>query len=277
MGGVKLKPENGLARGAAYDMLGHMESFYDKPDYYDLAFSWRDIKKEVDLFEECIQRFSKIPVRRMLELASGTSPHLEELAGRGYSYTGLDLSRAMVLWSEAKARKHGIEAHFIEADMADFCISEPADFVFTMCGSLYTKSTADFLSHLECVAKALRPGGLYFLDWCINFEWNQPKGEQKWKMKRKGVEIRVRFSEEITDPASQIARHRLIGELNDRGERHHFESVNTVRVILPQEFLLFLEKSGKFEFVGWWNNWDLERPMEEEESANRPITLIRRL
>jgi len=257
-------------------MLGFMESFYDQPDFYDLAFSWRDIGKEVDVFEECFRRFSKVPVKRVLELASGTSPHLAELSRRGYNYTGLDLARAMVLWSGAKAHKLGIDASFIQADMADFSIGEPVDFVFTMCGSLYTKSTPEFISHLDSVAKALRPGGLYLLDWCINFEWNQPKREQKWKMKRKGVEIKVRFLEEVVDPASQIANHRLIGDLVDRGEKHHFESVNTVRVILPQEFLLFLEKCGKFEFLGWWNNWDLERPMESEENVSRPITLIRR-
>jgi SAM-dependent methyltransferase len=253
-----------------------MESLYDQPEYYDLAFSWRDMAKEVDLFEECFRRFSGIPVKRVLELASGTSPHLEELARRGYAYTGLDLSRAMVLWSEAKARRLGIEAHFIQADMADFCIPEPADFVFTMCGSLYARSTAEVMSHFECVARALRPGGLYLLDWCINFEWNQPKGEQKWKMKRGGEEIRVRFKEEIIDPASQLVRHRLTGDLRRGDETRRFESTNTVRVILPQEFLLLLEKAGHFEFLGWWNSWDLDRPMEREKSADRPITLIRR-
>ena len=254
-----------------------MEDFYDNPEYYDLAFSWRDIAREVDVFEECFRRYSKISVKRVLELGSGTSPHLEELSGRGYHYTGLDTSAPMVHWSEEKAGRLGIDACFIEADMADFELTEPVDFVFTMCGSLYTKSTSGLLSHLECVARALRPGGLYFLDWCINFEWNQPKGEQKWKMTREGVEIRVRFNEEIVDPASQIVRHRLTGDLKDGEREHHFESVNTVRVILPQEFLLFLEKTGAFEFIGWWNNWDLERPMEKEESADRPITLIRRV
>ncbi len=218
-----------------------MENLYDNPDYYDLAFSWRNIAKEVDVFEECFRRYSEIPVKRVLELASGTSPHLEELSRRGYTYTGLDLSRAMVSWSRAKARKLGIDARFIEADMVDFRLPQPVDFVFTMCGSLYAKSTDEFLEHLESVAKALRRGGLYFLDWCINFEWNQPKGEQRWKMERDGVEIAVRFLEEVTDPAS-----------------------------------LLLDKSGKFDFVGWWNDWDLARPMENETSANRPITLVRR-
>jgi len=266
----------GLERPPASVMLGFVDNFYDNPEYYDLAFSWRDIAGEVDFLEECFARYSRIPVRHVLELASGTSPHIEELSMRGYRYTGLDISKAMVKWSEAKARDLGIDATFIEADMADFNLSEPVDFVVTMCGSLYTRSTAGFMSHLRSVARALRPGGLYFLDWCINFEWNQPKGEQRWKMKRRGVEMKLRFIEEVIDPASQIARHRLIGDLNDRGREHHFESRNTVRVILPQEFLLHLEKCGEFEFLGWWNNWDLKRPMEKEESANRPVTLIRR-
>lgn len=254
-----------------------METFYDNPEYYDLAFSWRDLAREVDVLEECIRSYSRIPVKRVLELASGTSPHLEELSKRGYHYTGLDINRAMVDWSKEKAGRLGIDAHFIQADMADFRIPEPVDFAFTMCGSLYTKSTGEFVSHLDSIAAALRPGGLYFLDWCINFEWNQPKTEQKWKINRNGVEITVSFREKVIDLASQIAEHRLVGDLKESGREHHLESVDTIRVLLPQEFLLFLERSGTFEFVGWWNSWDLERPMEKEATADRPIVLIRRI
>jgi SAM-dependent methyltransferase len=254
-----------------------MENFYDHPEYYDLAFSWRDMKKEVDVFEECFRRYSGIPVRRVLELASGTSPHLEELSRRGYHYTGLDLNKAMVLWSESKARRLGIDAAFIEGDMAGFCLPEPVDFVFTMCGSLYVHSTAELLSHLNSVARALKPGGLYFLDWCINFEWNRAKAEQKWEIERGGVKIGVRFNEKVLDTASQTAEYRLEGDIEDGGRRLHLESVDTVRVVLPQEFRLLVEKCGMFEFMGWWNYWDLDRPMEEEVEVSRPITLIRRI
>lgn len=38
-------------------------NLYDYPEYYEIAFSYRDIKKEVDVFEECFRRFSKIQVR----------------------------------------------------------------------------------------------------------------------------------------------------------------------------------------------------------------------
>ena len=81
---------------------------------------------------------------------------------------------------------------------------------------------------------------------------------------------------EIIDRASQLARHRLAAEVTDRGETRSFESVDMVRVILPQEFLLLVEKSGKFECVGWWNNWDLNQPIEKAEKIDRPIAVIRR-
>lgn len=41
-------------------------SLYEKPYYYDVAFSFRDIRKEVGFFEQCIRKFSKIKVEKVL-------------------------------------------------------------------------------------------------------------------------------------------------------------------------------------------------------------------
>ncbi len=32
-------------------------SLYDYPRYYEIAFSFRDIKQEIDFFEECFRRY----------------------------------------------------------------------------------------------------------------------------------------------------------------------------------------------------------------------------
>jgi hypothetical protein len=60
---------------------------YDNPKYYEIAFSFRDIPAEVDVLEECFKWFSKIPVKSVLELGCGNSPHMEELVKRGYQYS----------------------------------------------------------------------------------------------------------------------------------------------------------------------------------------------
>ena len=65
-----------------------MESIYSFPHYYEIAFSYRDIPAEVDVMEEAIAKYSKIPVNTVLELACGNSPHMLELIDRG-TYYGL--------------------------------------------------------------------------------------------------------------------------------------------------------------------------------------------
>jgi SAM-dependent methyltransferase len=76
---------------------------YHNPKYYELAFSFRDIPAEVDVFEALIKQYSRIPVTQVLELGCGPAPHLEELVRRGYTYVGLDLSRSMLAYAQKKA------------------------------------------------------------------------------------------------------------------------------------------------------------------------------
>jgi len=61
-----------------------MTDIYDFPIYYDIAFSFRDIGKEVDVFEECIRQFSRIKVKTVLELGCGNCSHTATLCDRGY-------------------------------------------------------------------------------------------------------------------------------------------------------------------------------------------------
>jgi len=79
------------------------QDLYTNPKYYDLAFcSFRDTKHEVNVIEECIHRYSRIPVKRVLEIACGPSPNLKELVQRGYEYTGIDINQSMVNYIRKK-------------------------------------------------------------------------------------------------------------------------------------------------------------------------------
>ena len=257
-----------------------MKNLYDHPKYYEIAFSFRDIKREVDVFEECFRRYSKIPVRRALELGSGNSPHLEELARRGYEYLGLDINPVMLDYAQKRAEAHGISATFMQADMRHFSLETPVDFVYVMLASLFTESTEDVLSHFSAVAKALKAGGLYFLDWCVNFQWGDMSDvrEQSWTMEKEEVKVDVRvLNEGVIDRVAQINQHKILADVDDHGKQIHLENVEVGRTIFPQEFLLLVEKSKKFEFIGWWNNWNLEEPIEKAARIDRPITLIRRI
>jgi len=81
-----------------------MNDVYNNPKYYEIAFSYRDIAAEVDVFEQVIKLFSHIPVSKVFEIGCGPAPHLEEITRRGYQYTGLDLNPAMLEYSRNKLR-----------------------------------------------------------------------------------------------------------------------------------------------------------------------------
>lgn len=251
-------------------------SLYDFPRYYDVAFSFRDIPHEAKVFDECFRRYSKIRIRRVLELGSGTSPHLEEWEKRGIEYVGIDTSKIMLSYARKNARNLAMDATLIKADMRNFSFRRRVDFAYTMLGSLFAKSTSDVRSHLRSVASALNPGGLYFLDWCVNFQWGEAAPIQRWTVEKEKVRVKMKFESEILNRATQMIRNTLTADVDDAGKRLHLESVEDTRTVFPQEFLLLAEESDKFEFVGWWNHWNLREPVDKATRISRPVALIRR-
>jgi SAM-dependent methyltransferase len=254
-----------------------LKRLYDYPVYYETAFSFRDIRREADVFDECIKQYSRIPVRRVLELGAGIAPHMGEWARREIEYVGIDTNEKMLDYARSKAEKLRITATLLSADMRSFSPHRTVDFAYTMLGSLYAQTTEDVNSHFNSVGRALNPGGLYFLDWCVNFQWADPSNaDQSWKIERGPVKIEVRFRSEVFNRAAQTVKNTLIANIDDAGKLLKLETEDVVRTIFPQEFLLLMERSKKFEFLGWWNDWKLNTPIEKATRISRPIVLLRR-
>jgi SAM-dependent methyltransferase len=256
---------------------GDSSKLYDNPKYYEIAFSFRDISAEVDLFQTCIKRFSHIPVKSVLELGCGNCPHMEELVRRGYQYSGLDISRAMLEYSAEKAKGMGAEVDLMYADMNDFSLNKEVDFVYLLLGSLSVRNTTELSRHFDCVAKALKKGGLYLLDWCIQFDppWTT-EGGGAWEMERDGIKVKTTVSWKPINRVHQTFEEIITQKVDDHGKQLEIVDKDVKRAIFPQEFLLFISGRSEFEFVGWWNNWDLDQPLEKAEEIDRPIVLVRR-
>ncbi|HHM12008.1 MAG TPA: class I SAM-dependent methyltransferase, partial [Planctomycetaceae bacterium] len=68
-----------------------LKSWYDFPQYYDLAFR-DETKREADFFEAAFSKYARRPVRRVLEPACGSGRLVAEMARRGYALEAFDLS-----------------------------------------------------------------------------------------------------------------------------------------------------------------------------------------
>lgn len=250
---------------------------YNQPLYYEIAFSFVNPKKQVDNFEKIIKKFSKIKVKRFLDIACGPALQLREIAKRGYEAIGLDLSRKMLGYLKRKAKKEGIKIEAVEADMTKFKLKNKADFAFIMMGSLVVKSNDEFLSHLDSVALSLNKGGLYFIQ---NKYLDYEEAKASWKMEKDGIKVKTTYKSDFKNALNQIYAEKITLEVNDNGKRRKFINKRDVKFIFPQEFKTLVEFNNKFEFLGWWkatpNVWDLNKPLEKAKNLNGNIILLRK-
>ena len=250
---------------------------YDYPKYYEAAFSFRDIAAETAFMAQAIDRYSAVPVERVLEIACGPAPHAGELIRRGYRYVGMDINRAMLNYAGTAWKHVSPRPVLFEADMVRFDSPEPADFAFVMLGSLYLNSIEEMQSHFDSIASALKPGGLYFLDCCIQFsDLMVPVHASRVHTTAKEISVESAFDIRLLDPARQIYEETWRVNIDDRGEHHRFEMVERNKAIFPQEFLLFINQRTDFDFVGWWQDWDFNLPITTGCAPTRPFALIRR-
>lgn len=251
-------------------------TLHEKPEYFEIAFSFRDVNREVETLAELARRFGDKPVARLLEIGCGTAPHLEAIARQGWEYVGVDNDPAMLSRVEEKAKALGTAAKGLKADMTGFDLAAPVDMAVAFIGSLYVASNEQLNSHFDAMGRALRPGGLYVLDRCIDMMPGVDITED-WEEERDGIHVRFNYTALNVNRAAQTYEEWLRIEVNDHGATGTFEKRALRRAIYPQEFLLYIGQRPDFEFVGWWDDWDLNRPIEEAGPNPRPLALLMRI
>jgi SAM-dependent methyltransferase len=142
-------------------------SIYKYPDIFRRAHLERpgEIPAEVIFLEQVWKRHRKLPTLRVLDIASGDSPHGRLLAGDGFDVVGIDRSLTMIASGRAKARglrnlrlyRRAIERFRLPERPFDAAIFMSETFPVII-------ENADLLSHLRSVGRALKRGGLYCID-----------------------------------------------------------------------------------------------------------------
>jgi len=238
---------------------------YDYPQYYEIAFGYQDVKRQVDFFEEVGKKYCKAKSRRFLDIGCGPSLQLREIAKRGYEAVGLDTNQNMLRYLSQKAAEEGLKIETVNADMKYFKLERKCDFAFTLSGSLYVNSNQEFMTHLKCVANALNDGGIYLLEnVALEVGLNH---RQEWVMKKDDVEVKTVFEAETVDVIRQISQERLTFEVNDKGEAKKLVSVTKSKDFAPQEFKTLVELSECFKFIGFFKHLSLT-PLRENERNN---------
>ena len=138
-------------------------TFYDRiAKYYDY------VQHGVTRYEkealEIDNIFRPHQVDTILDLACGTGSHVLELAKLGYRCTGQDTSVEMLEMAKKKAVESSLEIEFIKGDMCAYGLERKFDAVLGLYAFTSLVSAEAFHAGLSSAGKAVRPGGLFYLN-----------------------------------------------------------------------------------------------------------------
>jgi ubiquinone/menaquinone biosynthesis C-methylase UbiE len=259
-----------------------MDALYKNPDYYKIAFSdvfERDIPTQADIMEKAIEQYSLVPVKTLLEICCGNSMHIPEFLKRGYKCIGIDLSADMVNSQIEECDRLGQDVRIHQADMMNFELDQKVDFAYLLLDGTFFKNNSEIISHFDSVSRVLPKGALYFLEVYFPFNISQYlHNNYSFNKHWNGIDIAVDWTAKMVNFYEQTFEDEVIVRINNRGKTETIAETCVTRRLFPQEFLLFLELRKDFEFIGWWNNWDLACPITSDTNHVRnPITIIRKI
>ncbi len=136
------------------------ELFANYAKTYDTETFTRGTLGEVDFLEKELN-YDK--TKSILDIGCGTGRHAIELARRGYSITGIDLSAAQLKRAGEKAKEAGVQIRFMQLNACALPFRNEFDFAIMLCEGGFSLQETDARNFqiLEGAERALRSPGKF--------------------------------------------------------------------------------------------------------------------
>lgn len=252
---------------------------YRRAAIYDIAFSYREISREVDALVQWFRRASGRPKPRdILELGAGPAAHSAEFARQGVLAVALDRSADMCAYAKARAETLGCEIKIITGDMVEFELGQQFDLAIIMNDTVsHITSSHHMDRHLRSVADHLRPGGVYIIECANPFQSVLTLEDMHhWSVFRDGIQVDVTWEKlptcnGIRPPnfMSRVAVRALVGD-----QTISFSECLNQRSWSYRAIKAALRRVGCFEMAGMYGDFGLEWAFNK--SSWRMICVLRR-
>jgi SAM-dependent methyltransferase len=252
-------------------------NWYDIPRYYDIAFQG-DTKLEATFIEQACEKYSRVPVRRILEPACGGGRLIAELASRGYDLIGFDLSQPAIRYAQRRLRRRGLAGELFVGDMTDFHVDRPVDAAFNLCNTfrhLLTEQAAR--NHLASVARALPRGGIYILGLHLLPLDVDESCIERWTESHRGTRVTVTLRVTETNRRERWEQIRVSLLVRSRRGTSRFRDEFRLRMYTADQFRRLIRQVGAWELCDVYDFWyDLGEPLRLNDEITDSVFILRK-
>lgn len=255
---------------------GHL---YDYPKYYDLVFG-SDWKEEFDFLQQCFDRFSKVPVKRIFEPACGTGRLMYKLADAGFDIAGNDLNEKAVDFCNERLQRRGHKPTAFVGDMADFTVKKKFHAGFNMINSFrHLKSEKVAKAHLQCMADAIVKGGIYVLGLHLNPAdcTEEYESEELWSARRGNLQINTRLWSISYDPKTRIEEIGFSYDVHTPTKQYRIEDQTTFRCYTRKQMAALIKKVPDFELIETYDfAYEIDDPIVVDDDTEDVVYILRK-
>jgi SAM-dependent methyltransferase len=255
-----------------------VRSWYDYPDLYELGFL-KETPQEADFLGDVFEKYVPFPVKSVLETGCGSGRLICEMAGRGYSMTGLDLNPTALKYCEKKLKKAKTKANLVVGDMTHFSFDKPFDAAVNAINTFRHLETEDAaLAHLNCVADHLKPGGVFVLSLHLLPRGSDLWGTERWSAKTEDVSVHYALTVVETSMKSRLEKLRISMLVKKPEETFRLADHITLRIYTVKNLKDLLNKCEKLKLIAVHDFWyDIESTQKLNTDACDTVLVLQRV
>lgn len=249
---------------------------YDHPAYWDMTFR-SETKAEAKFIEAACRKYVPFACRRLFEPGCGGGRLVVAMAARGFRMTALDMSAASIDYLQRRLARRGLSADLFVHDMADFDLTRPCDAAFCTFNTfrhLLTEEAAR--SHLQAVARNLKPGGIYILG--LHLIPLDAEADSMERFTARHGRTTVTNTMRVTAFDRRRRQERLKFSLLVRSGGREFRVATEYpyRLYTAGQFQSLLQSVPEFELLDVYDFWyDLDEPLKLTAASSDTVFILR--
>lgn len=254
--------------------------WYETPKYYDAVFDV-DSHVEGDFLEAVFEKHATPSTRnrrRALEPACGSGRLMVELAQRGWATHGFDLEPNMVAFTKERLEREGLSASAAVGNMADFTVRGTFDLAHCFVSTFkYLLTENDARGHLESVARALRPGGIYALGFHLSCYEDDTKTKERWQVQKGGAAIDCTISTWPADRKTRLEKVQARMKVREDGQEKRAQTTWYFRSYSARQARSLLRSVPELEHVATYDFfYEIDEPQRFSDDQSDTMLILRK-